>query len=203
MSARGARRYTARMHSAPHSAVQRFHRRPLLLGAAIMLPLLIVADLRGWLAVRRVDDLGAYHGVRTTVVRVIDGDTMEVDVPDALHDRSATRIALWGVNCPEPARSGRPAEPLADAATAHARSRVLGATVTLWLESHRPRDPLGRVLAHVELSDGTRLNEQMLAEGLARLDERWPHSMLTRYAQVEFAARRKAVGIWTKEPRGR
>jgi len=184
--------------NAPACAADRFRRRPLALGALVMVPLLIAADLQGWLAVRAVDDMAAYHGMRARVIRVIDGDTLEIDLPDALHDRGATRVALWGINAPEPARAGRPSEAYAPQARAHAQSLCRNAEVILWLESHRPRDPLGRVLAHVELPDRSRLNEQMLASGLARLDDRWPHTMLTRYAQLEFAARRKILGIWDK-----
>lgn len=190
--------YNAVVSDTSRCVADRFRRRPLIIGALTMLPLLIIADQRGWLATRPVDDMAAYHGRRASVLRVIDGDTLEVDLPDQLHQRSATRVALWGLNCPEPARAGRPSEPFSSDATALTTSLCANASVILWLESHRTRDGLGRVLAHVELPDGARLNERLLSAGLAKLDERWPHTMLTRYAQLEFSARRKAVGMWTR-----
>ena len=69
------------------------------------------------------------------------------------------------------------------------------------METHRTRGSLGQVLAHVRLVGGISLNERILAEGLARTDERWPHARLTRYAQVERAARRKGVGVWERSPK--
>jgi endonuclease YncB( thermonuclease family) len=49
----------------------------------------------------------------------------------------------------------------------------------------------------VEVEDGRVLNEALLAAGLARPDERWPHARMRRYAQVAHAARRTGVGVWS------
>jgi endonuclease YncB( thermonuclease family) len=70
----------------------------------------------------------------------------------------------------------------------------------LYLDPQRVRDAYVRVLAHVELLDGRSLNEALLEEGLARADDRWAHTRLTRYAQLELAARRAGAGVWTKPP---
>lgn len=158
--------------------------------------LLILADQQGWLLVRRVDDFAHYHGTEASVSRVIDGDTIEVELADALNDRPVTRIRLWGIDCPERATSGEPAEPLSDDAAALARQAVQDNIVRLWLEPSRPRGSFGRVLAHVELMDGRSLNELLLEAGLAWTDERWPHGRLIRYKQVETRARKRAVGVW-------
>ena len=80
------------------------------------------------------------------------------------------------------------------------RTLADGREVVLYLESHRPRGTFGRILAHVELPDGSSLNEALLAAGLARVDERWPHALLGRYAQLERGARREGVGIWQTGP---
>jgi endonuclease YncB( thermonuclease family) len=162
-----------------------------------LLTALLIADHNGWLLVRQCDDVVAYHGVKAHVLRVIDGDTIEVNLPDSLNQRPATRIHLWGVNCPEPARPGRAAEALADEATAFVQSRANDQHVILWLESHQTRDAFGAVLAHVELPDGTKLNEELLLAGLAKAEERWPHTMLVRYSQCELSAKRKRLGIWS------
>jgi endonuclease YncB( thermonuclease family) len=69
--------------------------------------------------------------------------------------------------------------------------------VVLSLETHRTRGPMGAVLAHVRLPGGASLNERILAEGLARADERWPHALLTRYAEIERSARRAKCGRWS------
>jgi micrococcal nuclease len=159
---------------------------------------LVMADRNGWLLLRSPDDLAAYHRMRSTVTRVIDGDTIEVDLPDTLNHRPATRIRLWGVDCPEAANFGKPAHSWADEATQLARSMCDEREVFLDLEPHRPRDSFGRVLAHVELIDGRSLNEALLEAGLATADDRWPHSRLVRYAQLERTARTKRLGVWSK-----
>lgn len=156
----------------------------------------IAADQRGWLLVRNADDFGLYHAKSARVTRVIDGDTFEIALPDALNRRDVTRIRLWGVNCPELARGDNAAEAGAQEAVDFVSTNIENSMITLWLESHQTRDPFGAVLAHVELQTGERLNEALLDAGLARCDDRWPHAALVRYTQREGAAKRTATGIW-------
>ncbi len=176
---------------------RRYPRRWTWLIVVLVLIALIVADHSGWLLVRHADDLATYHGVRAQVVRVIDGDTIEIDMPDPREDRPVTRLRLWGVDCPDLAKPGQPAEPFADEAAATTRSLVDGQVISLRLESHRTRGEYGRLLAHVELPDGSSLNEALLAGGYAEVDDRWPHSSLGRYAQLQRTARRQSVGLWS------
>ncbi len=168
--------------------------------AAIVLTGLIVADRSGWLLVGRGDDMTAYHGAEFRVGRVIDGDTIEIEIPDPRRRRSATQVRLLGIDCPERAGPRRAtAEPFADEALMLARSLADGRRVRIALEPHRTRDAYGRLLAHVELADGTSLNEALLQAGLARADDRWPHAQLGRYAQAQRAARKDALGIWSAQ----
>ncbi|MDY7108162.1 MAG: thermonuclease family protein [Planctomycetota bacterium] len=182
-------------------STKRWKRRRRLIGLGVLaaLGLLIIADRSGCLLARRGDDMAVYHGMEARVVAVLDGDTIEVDLPDALHDRPTTRVRLCGIDCPEPARPRQPAEPWAEEATELTLDLTEDATITLWLEPHSTRGVFGRVLAHVELPDGSFLNEALLAAGLAVADDRWPHAKLTRYAQLENTARRQGRGIWSEE----
>jgi micrococcal nuclease len=180
-------------------AARRFRRRPLTgLAVIAILVVLILLDRRGWLLVARADDLASLDGAITMVTRVIDGDTIEVGLPDARNDRSTTRVRLWGIDCPEAARPGRAAEPLAADATALVRRLVEGRLVRLELEPRQVRDSFGRVLAHVGLEDSTSLNARLLEAGLARADGRWPHTRLVQYGQLERRARREKIGLWTE-----
>ncbi len=167
--------------------------------AGVVLIALIIADRSGWLLVPKIDDMTAYHGASAEVLRVIDGDTIEIELSDAMRDRPVTRIRFWGLDCPETARPDRPADPYAKEATELTRMLAADRKVTLYLESHRTRGVFGQVLAHVQLPDGTSLNEALLSAGLAVADERWPHSRLGRYAQLERAAKRKTLGIWSHQ----
>jgi len=166
----------------------------------LALALLSRLDRAGRLLVPRTDDLQAYDGVSARVIRVIDGDTFDVDLPDALNDRSFTRVRLWGLDCPEVETRDHPGEPWADEATAFTRDLVDDASVTLHLESHRERGTFGRVLAHVEIPNRGSLNLLLLEAGLARADDRWPHRHLERYAAAERDARRDRRGMWGPAP---
>lgn len=180
-------------------AAARFRARrwPWLIAAAFLVAL-IIADRSGWLLARRPDDMTAYHGTAVRVARVIDGDTFEIEIPDRLHRRPVTQVRLWGVDSPEAASRDRAAEPFADEARALTESLIGDGPVTLTLEPHRTRGSFGRLLAHAQLADGTSLNEALLAAGLARADDRWSHSQVGRYAQVERVARREGLGLWSQ-----
>jgi micrococcal nuclease len=174
-------------------------RRALAGGAIIILVFLVFADRMGWLLIRHPDDMAAYHGITARMTRVIDGNTIEVNIPDALNRKSSTRVRLCGINCPEFSRSvsAAAAEPLAQEAADCTRSLVEDVDMRIWLDAQHTRDAFGAVLARVELPDGRAVNEILLEQGLARANDRIPHAQLTRYAQLELTARRRRIGIWS------
>jgi endonuclease YncB( thermonuclease family) len=159
--------------------------------------MLVVADRLGLFLTTRHDDFAIYHGMEAQITAVISAHVIEIDQPDLFNDRSRTRVRLWGLNAPQPARPGRKAQPLADEAFAFVESIALEQAAVLLLEPHRPRDTFGNILAHVVLADGTRLNEAILEAGLAQTDDRWPHQHLKRYARAERMAQRSGGGIWS------
>jgi len=158
---------------------------------------LAVADRRG-LFLYEGDDLTRYDGREATVRRVIDGDTLVVAIPD--RREPTTTIRLWGIDAPELADpdTGEPAEPLAKQAAKLARSLATGRTVTLHLEPHRVRGNFGRILAYVELPDGSRLAEHLLKQGLATFDDRWQHEHYRRYRLIEQQAHTQNKGLWSQ-----
>jgi len=142
------------------------------------------------------DDWHRYHGQSFEVVRVIDGDTLELRVSDGEH--RSTRVGLWGVQCPAlaDALTHRPEQPHAQEAADHTRMNIGSGLVTLELQRYRTRDEHGRVLAYVRLSDGTGLAESLLQSGLARQEGRWSHDRLAEFEKLEQAARQNQAGIW-------
>jgi endonuclease YncB( thermonuclease family) len=44
-------------------------------------------------------DIQKYNGRQFAIVKVVDGDTIDIDIPDANYNH--TRIRLWGVDTPE------------------------------------------------------------------------------------------------------
>jgi micrococcal nuclease len=170
------------------------------LAALVLGTLLVVvlawADRRG-LFLFQGGDLARYHGRWFDVAHVVDGDTLDIASPDG--DRPRTRIRLWGINAPETAKPGVTGQPWADEASARLHDLCLGRQVRLWLEPSRLRDKYGRLLAHIELSDGTFANETLLLEGLAYDDDRWAHGRQHRYSLLAEQARRDKVGVWSDD----
>jgi len=76
----------------------------------MVLAALAWADHRSWFYYQG-GDWRRYHGRSFTVVDVLDGDTIEIDVADGQF--ATTRIRLWGVDAPESfvAETSRPAQP--------------------------------------------------------------------------------------------
>lgn len=158
---------------------------------------LIVADRQGWL-LHSGGDWNRYDNRTVRVVTIVDGDTLDVEIPDG--DRATTRIRLWGVDTPEAANAGenKPAQPFSKEATDLTRTLALHQTVRLRLQAHRVRDIYGRLLAYIELPDGSILNERLLAAGVARHDPRFEHRHNDRFGLIEKQAKVDKVGLWAR-----
>lgn len=139
-------------------------------------------------------DLEKYHTKSFTVVNVVDGDTLDIDIPDGQSEY--TRIRLLGIDAPEKTTASGGMY-FAEEATAYARELALGKTVGIYLDrEHETRGKYGRLLAYVKLSDGGFLNEILLSEGFAYADLRFGHSFYNKYKQIESRARSTEKGLW-------
>ena len=124
------------------------------------------------------------------VLRVLDGDTIEV----RLSDGTVERVRYLGINTPE-----LPAECFAREAWAINRSLVEGRTVHLEADA-QDRDQYGRLLRYVYLDPQgyAMVNLLLLAVGAAEVEIYEPN---TRYAAifeaVEQTARAQKLGKWT------
>ncbi len=142
----------------------------------------------------RARDFEKYHGKTFTVVKAVDGDTIDIDIPDGKYDR--TRIRLWGIDTPETKHPEKGVMYFGPEAAEFARELALGKQITVYLEEHRTRGKFGRLLAYVQLPDGKFLNELLLSEGFAYADTRFRHSFYNKYKQLEAAARSQKKGLW-------
>ena len=118
------------------------------------------------------------------VVRVVDGDTIDVEV-----DGRVSRVRVYGIDCPEEG------QPFADEAKEFVASLIEGKTVSLTpIESDR----LGRSVADVSTSkDGKayHLSEMLLSVGLAWWYE--GESPQDRHLELlEARARETRRGLW-------
>jgi endonuclease YncB( thermonuclease family) len=140
-------------------------------------------------------DLEKYHGKTFAVVNVIDGDTLDIDIPDGRHEH--TRIRLLGIDTPETGGGQSAGMYFGSQAAEFTRRSALGKRVTVYLDSPNPtRGKYGRLLAYVKLPAGEFLNELLLTEGCAYADLRFSHSFYNKYKQLQSAARSAKKGLW-------
>lgn len=147
------------------------------------------------------DDSGATEGVARpddaagpyAVTRVVDGDTVKVDV-----DGTEQTVRLIGVDTPETVHPDQPVECFGPEASAFTTELVDQQPV--WLESDPTQgstDRYGRTLAYIWTGPDTMLNEQLVAGGYGReytYDTDYRHADLLRSAQQ--SARSAGAGLW-------
>jgi micrococcal nuclease len=142
----------------------------------------------------RANDLEKYHAGTFTVVNVVDGDTIDIDIPDGQFEH--TRIRLWGIDTPETKNPKVGVMYFGPEAAEFATELTLRKNVTVYLEEHSTRGKYGRLLAYVQLPDKRFLNEVLLTEGYAYADLRFRHSLYNRYKQLDASARSLKKGLW-------
>jgi endonuclease YncB( thermonuclease family) len=142
-------------------------------------------------------DFEKYHEKTFTVLKVVDGDTIDIDVPDGKYKH--TRIRLWGIDTPETKNPKTGVMYFGPEASEFTRELAFEKQVTIFLdEGNNTRDKYGRLLAYVKLPDDRFLNEVLLSEGFAYADTRFQHSFYHKYKQLEAAARSQKKGLWFK-----
>lgn len=141
-----------------------------------------------------VQDYEKYHKKTFTVLNVVDGDTVDIAIPNGKYEH--TRIRLWGVDTPETKNPKTGVMYFGPEAADFTRKSALGKQVTVFLEENRTRDKYDRLLAYIKLPDGRFLNEALLSEGYAYADFRFRHSFYQKYKQLETGARSQKKGLW-------
>ncbi len=142
-------------------------------------------------------DAARYDRRAFTVVRIVDGDTLHLDVPDA---RSrVTKVRLLGIDAPEMGDANKKPMYFAEEATRFAADLTLHKVVTIYLDERAgSRDKYDRLLAYVQLPDGRFLNEELLLGGYVYADLRFRHSYYNKYKQLEAGARAAGAGLWAR-----
>jgi len=144
-------------------------------------------------------DFKKYDRRTFTVSKVVDGDTIDINIPDGKF--SHTRVRLWGVDTPETKNERSPAMYFAPEASEFTKELTLGKDVRLYLDKAKTRGKYGRLLAYVQLPDGRFLNVILVAEGYGYADLRFGHKFFHKYKRLEDAARRSKKGLWKKVTR--
>ncbi len=142
--------------------------------------------------------------VPVRVVKIIDGDTIDIELPAGLSVSGIVRIRLGGIDAPErgAAYSKKAREKVAEL--------TAGGTVTLEFDKFLHDGKYGRLIAYVFplIEGGVRserrmLNAELVRAGLAQVSI---YEENEKYARELVAAQREAraakVGIWQQEKKG-
>ena len=124
------------------------------------------------------------------VVRVIDGDTIEVQ----LKSGTAT-VRLMGIDTPETTHPTRPGEFYGPEAAALTEAALAGMTVDLTTDRTGDRDMYGRWLRYVVVR-GVDFNAALVQEGYARAVRGFQYARRAEFIALENAARSRGVGLW-------
>ena len=124
-----------------------------------------------------------------SVTNVIDGDTIDVALPDG----TSARVRYIGIDTPEMYPT---LECGGKEATDRNQTLVAGRTVTL-VPGPGPYDRYGRRLAYVYV-DATFVNETLVQEGVASLMMISPNTAYRQPFEIlQTTARSKSVGLWS------
>ena len=130
------------------------------------------------------------EGDDSAVVRVIDGDTIEVT--------GGTRVRLIGVDTPETVDPGSPVECFGPEATRYANELMPPGTRVRLVYDVARRDSFGRTLAYVyKLSDGVFVNLAMAGNGFAQQETVRPNvAHAEEFRAAAASARTASLGLW-------
>lgn len=124
------------------------------------------------------------------VVRVVDGDTIEVDLGGRVED-----VRYIGIDTPESVKPGTPVECFGEEASDANRELVEGERVGLVFDREL-RDRFGRLLAYVYVG-GTFVNAELVRDGFARTLEIPPNTAEAEaLSRLERGAAAAGRGLW-------
>lgn len=132
-------------------------------------------------------------GVQAKVIRVIDGDTIEVEL-----NGKTEKVRLIGVDTPETVHPTIGEEKYGKEASNFTKSQLEGKQVTLEFDVQE-RDQYGRLLAYVWLGDQL-FNEILVREGYAQVSTFPPNvKYVDRFTKAQEEAREAGRGLWGAE----
>lgn len=131
-----------------------------------------------------------HGGVFTTVVSVVDGDTIKIEGGEI--------VRYIGVDTPETVDPRRPLECFGKEASAKNKELVQGKVVELEKDVS-DRDRYGRLLRYIWIGD-TMVNEMLVREGFASVSTYPPDvKYVDRFLAAERLAREEKKGLWSGE----
>jgi micrococcal nuclease len=127
------------------------------------------------------------------VVRVVDGDTLDVDI-----DGSTVRVRLLGIDTPETVDQNRPVQCFGHEASAYLAQLLPKGTAVRLERDAEARDRYGRLLVYLyRIDDGLFVNAALLEGGFATTLSIAPNTMRARNLEVlRLQSQRDKIGLW-------
>lgn len=150
-----------------------------------------VAQQQGWLEPVQqaavINQPGLY-----TIDHFIDGDTIAVEM-----NGQPETIRMIGIDTPETHRPNTPVQCYGPAAAAYTKNRIGNQRIRLVSDSlGTNRDRYNRLLRYVYLTDGTNLNQELVAKGYAFAYLSFPFTKSDEFAAAQANAKDGGTGLW-------
>lgn len=130
-------------------------------------------------------------GELATVTRVVDGDTLEIQM-----NGEEEQVRLLLVDTPETKHPSKPVEPFGPEASEFVKDQLSGKEVRIVPGTER-YDNYDRLLAYVFI-DGETIQEKLLRNGLARTAYLYNDlTMLDDFHEAQQIAQDKGIGVWS------
>lgn len=134
------------------------------------------------------------HGLYN-VVRVVDGDTIIVDI-----DGDETRVRLIGIDTPESVHPDDTLNSESGKIALDFTSELLTGKQVYLEYGEEKTDKYDRTLAYVFLSDKTMIEAELLKNGMAEVMTIEPNSKYASYFEcIEDEAKRNRSGFWSEQ----
>lgn len=134
------------------------------------------------------------ENIDSTVVKVIDGDTINVQA-----NGQAYTIRLIGIDSPETVDPRKTVQCFGKEASDFAKKNLLNQKVRLESDtSQGDKDKYNRLLRYVFLSDGTLFNKIMLEQGYAQeYTYNTPYKYRDEFIAAQLYAKNNNLGLWS------
>ncbi|MFT3855819.1 MAG: thermonuclease family protein [Ilumatobacteraceae bacterium] len=136
------------------------------------------------------------YEANASVVRVVDGDTIDVTV-----DGREERVRLIGIDTPETVKPNTPVECYGPEASKHTKELLPAGTPVHLERDLVARDDYGRLLSYVFRTDGLFVNRDLIDDGFARPLAIKPNLAYEDvFEQGAHDARAAGLGLWSHCP---
>ncbi len=167
-------------------------RRAYAISAIITTALLAAVSLLYGHAWLRLPELPTITPGYYAVTKVVDGDTIEVNM-----NGQTEKIRMIGIDTPETKKPNAPVQCFGPEASEFAAQTLSGKSVRLEADSLSDnRDRYDRLLRYVYLQDGSFFEELMISKGYAFAYVSFPFSKEVQLSKLQEEARASNVGLW-------